>query len=92
MDSGVAIPGGEPPLSFLEILTPLSTQSRFCCVFTKFFHLTSSVPTKPRVPGHRVPFTRGGGRGWEGFVQEGTLASISSSDLQVRRLLKFIID
>lgn len=54
---------GEPPLSFLEILTPLSTQSRFCCVFTKFFHLTSSVPTKPRVPGHRVLFTRGGGRG-----------------------------
>lgn len=48
LGSGVATPG-EAPLSFLGILTPLSAQARFCCVFAEFSHLTSSVPAKPSV-------------------------------------------
>lgn len=49
MDSGVAIPGGSPTF-ILGDFDALSTQSRFCCAFTFFFfHLMSSVPTKPSV-------------------------------------------
>ena len=61
-------PGGAP-LSFLEVLTQLSAQSRFCCVFTFFFssHELSTNQAEcislQRVPGHRFPFTHGGGRG-----------------------------
>ena len=49
MDSGVAIPGGSPTFILGGFDATVRPVSILLCIYFFFFHLMSSVPTKPSV-------------------------------------------